>query len=368
VNLILDEEHEAFRRSVRAFVEAKAPSAEVRRLLDEPTGYDDATWRQMADQLGLPGLAIPEAYGGGGAGLLEVTIVMTELGRALLGTPYLATAVIAPALLLESADDPAARNLLDRIASGAVTVASALPQPASGDLAVSATEAGDGWALDGSVDFVIDGAHAGVLLVPALTELGPRLFLVDGGADGLTCRPLVTLDNTRRQAWVELSGASAFAIGDAQSATRAIAKASDVAAIALAAEQLGGAERCLEAATEYAKLRHQFGRAIGSFQAVKHMCADMMIEVESARSTVLYAAWVGDNEPESLAEAASLAKARASDAFTKVAATNIQVHGGIGFTWEHDAHLYYRRANSSALLFGDARWHRKRLAQTLGLT
>ena len=365
MNLILDEEHEAFRRSVRSFVEAKAPSVEVRRLIDSPTGYDDATWRQMSDQLGLPALAIPEQYGGGGGGMLEVAIVMAELGRSLLTTPYLSTAVIAPALLLAGDVDATASDLLKRIAEGAVTVTVALAVDGDAGVSVSAVPGADGWVLSGRADFVIDGAQAEVLLVPASTADGVRVFSVAGDAPGVTRTALETLDGTRRQAVVDLDGATGCAIGDVSDA--ALAHAANIAAIAIAAEQLGGAERCLEMATEYAKLRQQFGRAIGSFQAVKHMCADMLIEVESARSTVLCAAWVADNEPASLPEAASLAKARASDAFTTVAATNIQVHGGIGFTWEHDAHLYYRRANSTALLFGDARRHRRRLAETLGL-
>jgi alkylation response protein AidB-like acyl-CoA dehydrogenase len=364
VNLILDEEHESFRRSVRAFVEAKAPSAEVRRLIDSPAGYDDATWRLMSEQLGLPALAIPDQYGGSGGGMLEVTIAMTELGRALLTTPYLSTAVIAPALLLSGGVDAPAGDLLQRIADGSATIAVALAQ--DGDVLVEASAAGDGWVLNGRVDCVIDGAQADVLLVPARAADGVRLFSVPGDAAGVTRTALATLDQTRRQAVIELDRAAGASIGAVDDA--ALEHAADIGAIAIAAEQLGGAERCLEMATAYAKLRQQFGRAIGSFQAVKHMCADMLIEVESARSTVLYAAWVADREPELLPEAASLAKARASDAFSKIAATNIQVHGGIGFTWEHDAHLYYRRANSSALLFGDARRHRQRLAVAMGLS
>jgi alkylation response protein AidB-like acyl-CoA dehydrogenase len=363
VNLVLDEDHEAFRSSVRAFVAAKSTPDDVRRRLDEPTAFDETTWRQMSDQLGLQSLAIPEAFGGGGAGMLEVVIVMAELGRGLLATPYLSSAVLAPAVLLESPDDPTAASLLPRLATGEVLVAVS----ASDDTTLSARLDGTAWMLSGHIDELIDAADADVLLVPARTDGGLRYFQIDVHETGVRRDALVTLDQTRPQASVDLDHAAGTPIGDHTSATRAVQHAADVGAIALAAEQVGGAERCLEMAVEYATVRHQFGRAIGSFQAVKHMCAQMLVDVESARSTVLYAAWVADNDVASLSQAASLAKACASDAFTAVAATNIQVHGGIGFTWEHGAHLYYRRAHSTALLFGDSRWHRHRLAQTLKL-
>jgi alkylation response protein AidB-like acyl-CoA dehydrogenase len=363
VNLVLDENREAFRRSVRTFVAAKSTPVDVRRLLDTPTGYDETTWRQMSDQLGLPSLAIPEVFGGGGGGMLEVVIVMAEFGRGLLTTPYLSTAVLAPAVLLESPRDPTAASLLRRIAAGEVTVAVL----ASDSTTLTARLDGTDWRLSGHIDELIDAASAEVLLVPALANGELRYFQIDTDDNAVRRHALVTLDQTRRQASVDLDDAVATPIGDQTSADRAVKRAADVGAIVLAAEQLGGAERCLEMATEYATMRHQFGRPIGSFQAVKHMCAEMLVDVESARSTVLYAAWVSDNDPGSLSQAASLAKACASDAFTAVTARNIQVHGGIGFTWEHDAHLYYRRAHSTALLFGDARWHRRRLALTLGL-
>jgi alkylation response protein AidB-like acyl-CoA dehydrogenase len=363
VNLILDEDHEAFRRSVRTFVAAKSTSDVVRRLLDDPTGFDASTWRQMADQLGLQALAIPEQFGGAGEGMLGVVIVMSEFGRGLLTTPYFSTAVLAPAVLLESPDDPAVTPLLSLIATGDVFVAVF----ADSDTQVSARLDGSAWELSGRIDELIDAVKADVLLVPARTEDGLRYFQLDAHDSRVRCDALVTLDQTRPQASVDLDYAIGTPIGDHESADRAVRHAADVGAIALAAEQLGGAERCLEMATEYARVRHQFGRAIGSFQAVKHMCAQMLVDVESARSTVLYAAWVADHEAASTSQAASLAKACSSDAFTAVAATNIQVHGGIGFTWEHDAHLYYRRAHSTALLFGDSRWHRRRLALELGL-
>jgi alkylation response protein AidB-like acyl-CoA dehydrogenase len=206
---------------------------------------------------------------------------------------------------------------------------------------------------------VLDGHTAGLFLVAAATGAGPSLFAVQGGAAGLTRRPLETLDRTRKLARVELTSAEAVLVGTEGGAAATLTRALQVAAAALAAEQVGGAQRCLDMSVEYAKLRMQFGRPIGGFQAIKHMCADMLLEVESARSAAYYAAWAAAEDSDELPLVSSLAKAYCSEAYFRTAADNIQIHGGIGFTWEHDAHLYYRRAKSSELMLGTPSEHRE---------
>jgi alkylation response protein AidB-like acyl-CoA dehydrogenase len=226
---------------------------------------------------------------------------------------------------------------------------------------------GDGWVLDGIKSFVLDGHVADLVLVVARTGTGLSLFSVEGGATGLTRAWLPTLDQTRRLTRLEFAGVRARLIGAEGAAGDMLVTTLDQAAVALAAEQLGGAQRVLEMSVDHAKVRHQFGRPIGSFQAIKHRCADMLIGVESSRSAVLYAAATADSDPSRLPAVASLAKAYCSDAYFTAAAENIQIHGGIGFTWEHDAHLYFKRATSSRLFLGDSAYHRERFAQHVGI-
>jgi alkylation response protein AidB-like acyl-CoA dehydrogenase len=232
---------------------------------------------------------------------------------------------------------------------------------------LAASESGGGWTLDGHKMFVIDGAVADLVLVAAHTGRGVSLFAVEGTASGLTRTALATMDQTRKQARLEFAGTPARLVGEEGGAGDVLTRTLDLAAVALAAEQVGGAQRCLDMAVEYAKSRIQFGRPIGSFQAIKHKCADMLLEVESAKSAAYYAGWAAAEDSDELPVVASLAKSYCSEAYFHAAAENIQIHGGIGFTWEHDAHLYFKRAKSSELLLGDPSYHRELLAQRIGI-
>jgi alkylation response protein AidB-like acyl-CoA dehydrogenase len=364
-------EQQELRESVRRFLADRAPLPRVRELMETDDAADPEVWRQAGVQLGLQGIAIPEEYGGSGFSFAEQAIVLEELGSALYTGPYLASAVFAATALLSSADEQAKRDFLPGIASGE-TVATLAFTEDNGSwepdaIRLSATKNGSGWRLDGHKSFVLDGHTADLVLVAAATDAGLSLFAADAGAAGLTRKPLATLDQTRKLARLEFDGVAARLIGSPGDAAAVLDRVLDVAAIALAAEQLGGAQRALDMAVQYAKIRHQFGRPIGSFQAIKHRCADLLLEVESLRSAVSYGAAAVAADSDEIPVVASLAKAYGSEVYFHVAAENIQIHGGIGFTWEHDAHLYFKRAKSSELFLGDGTYHRERLAQRIGL-
>jgi alkylation response protein AidB-like acyl-CoA dehydrogenase len=362
-------EQDELRSSVRRFLEQKSKSAEVRRLMETDEGYDPAVWSQMAEQLGLQGLALPEEYGGSGYGFLEQIVVLEEMGRALLCAPYFSSIVLAATALLQSGDEAAQKDLLPGIADGSTIATLAWVESADSwdttGITTTATRSGDGYTLDGRKTLVLDGHLANVLLVIAKTDSGPSLFAVDADAAGLTRRSLETLDMTRKLAALELSGTPARLIGDEGAAAGILDKTLQIAVVALSAEQVGAAQRCLDMSVDYAKLRVQFGRPIGSFQAIKHKCADMLLEVESARSAAYYAAWAIADDTDEVPVVASLAKAYCSDAFASAATETIQIHGGIGFTWEHDAHLFYRRAKSTEQFLGSPAAHRDALAGRL---
>jgi alkylation response protein AidB-like acyl-CoA dehydrogenase len=364
-------EQDELRESVRRFLADRAPLTRVRELMETEDGTDQAVWEQAAAQLGLQGLAIPQDYGGAGFTFAEQAIVLEEFGAALYGGPYLASAVLAATALLAGQDEAARRELLPPIASGETIATLAFTEDGGswdpGTIRLSAVKDGKDWRLDGHKSFVLDGRTAGLILVAAATDAGLSLFAVDADAAGLNRITLPTLDQTRKLARLEFAGVTGALIGSPGDAVAVLDRTLDVAAIALAAEQLGGARRALEQAVEYAKIRHQFGRPIGSFQTIKHRCADLLLEVESLRSAVGYAAAaVAEDSPE-IPVLASLVKAYASETYFHVAAENIQIHGGIGFTWEHDAHLYFKRAKSSELFLGDGSYHRERLATRIGL-
>jgi alkylation response protein AidB-like acyl-CoA dehydrogenase len=371
MNFAHTEEQEELRTAVRRFCEEKSPSAEVRRLMETEQGYDEKVWSQMADQLGLQGMAIPEEYGGAGFGFTELGIALEEMGRVLLCAPFFSSAVLAAQALLLTGDESSKKELLPGIASGENIATVAFTEENGRwdeeGITATATEQGGEWKLDGTKMFVLDGHTANLLLVAARTSGGVGLFAVDGDASGLTRTRLTTMDQTRKQAKVELASTPARLIGDAAAFGPVLPKLLDLACVALASEQVGGAQKCLETSVDYAKTRIQFGRPIGSFQAIKHKCADMLLEVESAKSAAYYAAWSVDDGSEEVPVVASLAKSYCSEAYFHAAAENIQIHGGIGFTWEHDAHLYFKRAKSSELLFGDPSHHRELLAQRIGL-
>jgi alkylation response protein AidB-like acyl-CoA dehydrogenase len=271
--------------------------------------------------------------------------------------------VLAAGALLASGDTAAQADLLPPIASGETIATLAVPEDDGSwtpdDFGVTARRSGDRYLLDGRKSFVLDGMIADLILVAASSDDGPALFAVDGDAPGLSGQAMQTLDMTRKQAVLTFSASPGRPVGQAGAAAEIVAQAVRGGMLALAAEQVGGAQRCLDMAVAYAKVRHQFGRAIGSFQAIKHTCADMLLEVESARSAAYRAAWAAADGAADLPLIASLAKAYCSEAYFRVAASNIQVHGGIGFTWEHDAHLYYRRAKSAEVMLGTPAWHRE---------
>jgi len=369
MSMAFNEEQDELRKSVRRFLEQKSASADVRKLMETDEGYDPSVWQQMAEQLGLQGLALPEEHGGSGFGFIEQIVVVEEMGRALLCAPYFSSVVLAGTALVESGDDAAQKDLLPGIADGSTIATLAWVENPSNwgvdALQTTAKRSGDGYTLDGKKTLVLDGHTASLILVVAQADGGPSLFAVDASASGITRRKLETLDMTRKVASLELAGTPARLIGSEGDAARIMESTLQIAAVALAAEQVGAAQKCLEMSTEYAKLRVQFGRPIGSFQAIKHKCADMLLEVESAKSAAYYAAWAIADGTDEVPTVASLAKAYCSDAFASAAAENIQIHGGIGFTWEHDAHLYYRRAKSSEQFLGSASLHRDRLAQRL---
>ncbi len=371
VNFAFSEEQEELRRMVRRFLEAKSDEAAVRVQMDTTEGYDTAVWAQMAGELGLQSLIVPEEFGGQGFGYVELIVVLEEMGRALLCAPFFSTVALATNLLVHADDDAARQALLPSIAAGETIVTLAFTEDSGrwdeAGITTPATDRGDGWVIDGTKMFVIDGHVADVLLVAARTDAGVSLFRVPAEAEGVTRTALATMDQTRKQARVEFSNTPATLVGTDGGGWAVLDRVLDLAAVALAAEQVGGAQRVLEMAVAYAKERVQFGRPIGSFQAIKHKCADMLLEVESAKSAAYYAGWCAAELNDELPQLACMAKAYCSEAYFHATAENIQIHGGIGFTWEHPAHLYFKRAKSSELLFGDPTYHRELLAQRLGI-
>jgi alkylation response protein AidB-like acyl-CoA dehydrogenase len=371
MNFTFSDEQQQFRRMVRQFLQSRSPEAAVREQMETGRGFDLAVWSEMARQLGLQSLIIPEEFGGQGFGYLELILVLEEMGRSLLCAPYFSTVVLAANTLLQAGDRDAKAALLPGIASGETIATLAFAEPSGrwDESGIEATARRDGghWKISGTKLYVLDGHTADVVLVAARTDAGVSLFHVAGDAAGLTRAPLTTMDPTRKQARLGFDAVEATLIGSDGDGGRVLSRVLDLAAVALAAEQVGGAEMCLEMSVEYAKVRVQFDRPIGSFQAIKHKCADMLLEVESAKSAAYYAGWCASEQNDELPAVASLAKAYCSDAYFYAASENIQIHGGIGFTWEHPAHLYFKRAKSSELLFGGATYHRELLAQRIGI-
>ena len=359
----LSSEQLDLRQTVADLMVKRSPESEVRRLMATDAGYDPAVWSELA-ALGLLGLAIPEEFGGAGAQAAELGVVAEQTGRALLCAPFLSTAVLTPYLLLALGDDDENAAILPRIAAGDLIATVAFAEPGSArppvHPATSATGGPAGWRLSGEKTYVLDAAQAEILYVHAESDSGQGIFAVDRGAPGLTVSALESVDQTRKQGRVVLADTPARLIGPGATGADALQTALDRAAVALVAEQAGGAMHAMQMAADYARNRYQFGRAIGSFQAVKHMCVDMLLEAESALSAARHVAAAFDGaEPDRLADLA-LAQAYCSEAFVSVAANTIQVHGGIGFTWEHPAHLYLRRARTDAQIFGEPAWHRER--------
>jgi alkylation response protein AidB-like acyl-CoA dehydrogenase len=365
------EAQEELRTSVRRFLADKSPEAEVRRLMETADGYDVAVWRQMADQLGLQSLIIPERFGGSGYTIIELAVVLEEMGRALLCAPYFATVALAANLLLSTDDEAAQHEYLPGIADGS-TVATVALTEASGQwdeqsVMLRASRSGSGWSLTGEKAYVLDGHLAGLVLVAARTDAGVSIFAVHREAPGLTAVALTTMDQTRKQSRLTFDSVPARLIGTEGQGWVALSRMLDLAAVALAAEQVGGAQKVLDMSVEYAKVRVQFGRPIGSFQAIKHKCSNMLLGVETARSAMYFAAWAATQDRGELPGAAALAKSYCSEVFFAAAADTIQIHGGIGFTWEHPAHLYFKRAKSSEILLGSPAYHRSLVAERVGI-
>jgi alkylation response protein AidB-like acyl-CoA dehydrogenase len=361
-------EVDELRLAVREFLAVTSPADRVRELMDTSDGRDQAAWHQMARELGLHGIAIPEQYGGAGAGMPELAVVFEEMGAALMCAPFFATVALAAHALLHTGDTAAMDDFLPGIVNGSTTATlilnGSLDAWDPGSVTLSAREDGRRFRIDGVAEMVIDGHTADVVLAVANTDVGPSLFAVDGDADGLGREPLATLDRTRKMARLDFNNVAARPIGAAGDAVAGLVRTQSVAMVALASEQVGAAQRCLDMAVGYAKERIQYGRAIGSFQAIKHRCADMLVLVEGARSAAAHAAEAVGTDQEEIA--ASVAKMASSEAFLHVALDNMRIHGGIGFTWEHDAHLYVRRAKATGLMFGDPDHHAERLATLVG--
>ena len=370
------DEHEELRRVARSFMEDKSPPGEVRRLMETSEGYDREVWRQLSQDLSLTSVHIPEEYGGQGFGFVELCIVLEEMGRALLCAPYFGSVALATNAILNGATETRKKELLPAIAAGETIATLALAETsgrwdASG-VELTATPANGAFRLDGVKTLVLDGHIADLAVVVARTpgsrgNDGLSFFTVAGAASGLSRRLLSSVDATRKLASLEFSGVEAELLGELGAGATALEKTLDQAAIALTNEMVGGAQKVLETSVEYAKERVQFGRPIGSFQAIKHKCADVLIEVELAKSAAYHAAAAVAEGDEELPALASLAKALVSDTYRQAAAENIQIHGGIGFTWEDDAHLYFRRAKGSEVFLGDPTYHRERFAQHSGI-
>lgn len=371
MDFALSPEQETLREVVRDFLAAKSSEESVRAHLDDPAAYDESLWRLMADQIGLQSLAIPEEYGGAGFTFVEAGIAIEELGRSLAVTPYLASCVMATQLLLAVDDEEARRELLPGLAAGeSIGTVAMAGDAGSWDAATVPTVAtGEGaqWTLDGATSFVLDGVVADLLLVVARADDGLGVFVVDPQGPGVSRTALETLDQSRKQARIVLAGATARRLGTAEGAEDAVATMLRTTAAAVAAEALGGTGRVLDMAVDYAKVREQFGRPIGSFQAIKHKCARMLVELESSRSAVMYALWAVSEANDEVPMVTSLAKAFCVDAYISAASDNIQIHGGIGFTWEHPAHLYLKRAQQLEGFIGGSDHHRRLVADLVGV-
>ncbi|HYZ91537.1 MAG TPA: acyl-CoA dehydrogenase family protein [Actinomycetota bacterium] len=358
----LNDDQETLQRYAREFLEKECPSTFVRSQMASDTAHEPDFYKKMA-ALGWMGIAIPEEHGGQGMTYVDLAVVLEEMGRAVVPGPFFASVCLAAPVIVESGAD---RSLLadiaagDRLATVAYTEAAGRLDEAGIEL--TAMRDGDGYTLTGTKAFVPDAHVADTIIVAGQTPDGVRLFVVDAASPGLTITQHATMDTTRRLCELRLDGVKAgAAVGDWATLERGLQKAASL----LAAECVGGAQKVLDMSVDYAKVRMQFGRPIGSFQAVKHRCADMLVDVEMARSAMYYAAWASSEEDPELPLASSIAKAYCGSAYTRVAANGIQVHGGIGFTWEHDMHLYFKRAKVNDLLFGDSTHHRDLVARLI---
>lgn len=367
---VTESELDSLRESVRGFLGRYSPVGEVRRLMASSSGYDPSVWSSLATRLGVAGLTIPESFDGAGYGPVEQSVVAQEAGRSLLCAPLLSSAVLATNVVLLAGSAEAQSRLLPLLASGELLGTAAFAERTWDQGMrrpdVSALAVGDEWVLTGTKRQVLDGSTAGLYLVTARTSLGTRLFAVDAGAASAVDVP--SMDQTRKVSEVTFAEAPGLLVGVDDDPGESLRRAMDLTVVALAAEQVGGAARCVEMIVSYLKVREQFGKPLGMFQALKHRCADLLTEVECARAVVEAAAVAGSASDWSLLAAlAGSAKVACSEVFSHASAECVQLHGGIGFTWEHDAHLYFKRARASRYLFGEPGVYRERVAVAIGL-
>jgi alkylation response protein AidB-like acyl-CoA dehydrogenase len=372
------EEQEMLRKSARDFLAKESPMTYVRQMMEDERGFRDEQWRKMAE-LGWVGLILPEQYGGAGLTFVDMVVILEEMGRVVLPGPFFSTAILGGVALVEGGNAALKGEVLPRLAAGDLRLTLAQLEPnarwdADG-IELEAKPAGGGYRLSGTKLFVPD-AHTADLLVVAgrapgsAGAEGVSLFLVEAKAPGVTTTLLKTMDQTRKLCEVALKDVAVPAdrvLGAPGQGWKLLERVVDRGKVGLCAEMCGGAQKVLEMSVDYAKVREQFGRPIGSFQAIQHKCANMLVEVESSKSATYYAAWAVANDVPEAPLAAAMAKAYCSDAYRHTAGEGIQIHGGIGFTWEHDMHIYFKRAKSSEVTFGDATWNREIVAQLIGL-
>ncbi len=372
-------EQEMLRATARKFLENECTSGFVRARMEEPAGVTDEFWAKLAEQ-GWLGLVYPEEHGGSGLGFVDLTVLMEEMGRVVMPGPFFSTVLLGGLAIREAGSPAQKKEWLARIAAGRGRTTLAWTEPSArwdaAGVTCAAREDKGGFVLNGTKLFVLDAHLADVLVVVARTgegktpEEGVSLFLVPNGTRGVEVKLLPTMDQTRKLCEVSFKDASVPAeamMGVSGKVWPTLARVVERATVALCAEMCGGAQRVLDMTTDYAKIRVAFGKPIGTYQGVKHKAADMLVDVENAKSLTYYAAWAVDENAPEAALAASMAKAYVTDAYRKVAGAGIQLHGGIGFTWEHDLHLYFKRAKSSEFTFGDATYHRERVAQLINL-
>lgn len=379
MDFAFSEQQDLLRTSARQFLERECPPDMVRRWSDDPQGYSPDLWQTMA-AFGWMGLVLPETYGGSGLSFVDLTILMEEMGRVLLPAPFFSSIALGALTLLETGSDEQRQQMLPRLVRGETKVCVALLE-ADGrydprGISMRASIRGNRATLNGTKLFVVDAHVSDYIICVARTrggrdpESGISLFVLDITSPGIACTPLMSIDQTRGLCEVSFTrvGVSLEAmLGGRDAAWPTLQRVLDKATVALCAEMVGGAEKAMEMCVDYGKTRVQFGRPIGSFQAVKHKIADMKVWVENAKSVVYYAAWAVDRDAPEASRAASMAKAYCSEMYTQVTADGIQVHGGVGFTWDHHMHLYFKRAKSSEVLLGDSTWHRERTAALIPL-
>src|SRR5271170_4558564 len=376
VKFAFTDEQEQFRSALRRFLNDKSPTTEVRRLMDTAEGYNPEVWRQLSDELALPGIHIPDEYGGAGFGMVELCIVTEELGRALLCAPYFSTWILAANAILNAGSEAQKSSLLPDLASGrrlatlAITELEGRWDPR--EIQLVASPGAGGYLLDGVKSYVVDGHIADLLIVAArvagtVGQDGIAMFTLRADSKGVERRLLESMDATRKLARIDFRGAHAELIGRLDDGAKPLVRTLDQAAVALANEMVGGAQALFDSAVDYTKLRVQFGRTIGSFQAIKHKCADLLLDLELAKSAAYYAAQAAATDDPEWPALASLAKAAASETYLHTAAECIQLHGGIGFTWDNDTHLWFKRAKSSEVFLGQPGYHRELLMQRWGV-